>query len=247
LIIDTHIHLDSERFDEDLDDMLLRAKDNNVSKFIIPASDPNDLKKAINICKSNDNIYYAKGVHPIYANMYDSSIFDNLENAIAIGECGLDYFHLKDEDDKKLQKEIFIKQIKIANESKLPLIIHIRDSSEDSKEILLKYSKYGGVLHCFNGDDTLLELSEIGFYFGIGGVSTFKNAKKLQEIIPKIPKSRLILETDAPYLAPHPNRGKRNEPSFLPLVVNKLVDILNMEYDEICDMTSKNSMTLFSI
>lgn len=171
---------------------------------------------------------------------------------IAIGECGLDYFRLpKDEDEKKLnikkQKEVFISQIEFAKKVKKPLIIHIRDASNDSLEILTQFNakEVGGVLHCFNASEHLLPLSNHGFYFGIGGVLTFKNARKLVDILPRIPEDRIIIETDAPYLTPHPHRGKRNEPYYTTLVAQKMSEILNKSLSEIENITSLNAKKLF--
>ena len=170
---------------------------------------------------------------------------------VAIGECGLDYFRLPDDnvdEYKSKQKDIFISQIKLAIELNLPLIIHIRDANEDSLKILKEYEDklVGGVLHCFNASPILLELSS-KFYYGIGGVLTFKNAKKLVEILPKIPLNRLLIETDAPYLTPEPHRGKRNEPAFTTFVADKMSDILGMSRDEIEGLTTQNAIRLFRI
>jgi TatD DNase family protein len=129
------------------------------------------------------------------------------------------------------------------------LIIHIREASNDSKQILLDNNakEVGGVLHCFNASDHLLSLSQEGFYFGIGGVVTFKNAKKLVEILPKIPKEKLLIETDAPYLTPTPFRGERNEPKYTNNIATKISEILNMNFDEVCDLTTSNANRLFNI
>ncbi len=171
---------------------------------------------------------------------------------IAIGECGLDYFRLpEDEEEKKqnveLQKKVFISQIQYAKKVNKPLIIHVREASNDSRMILEEYGarEVGGVLHCFNASEHLLPLSDHGFYFGIGGVLTFKNAKKLVEILPKIPKDKLILETDAPYLTPHPHRGKRNEPYYTTFVADKVAELLEMQKQDVEDLTTTNAVRLF--
>jgi TatD DNase family protein len=172
---------------------------------------------------------------------------------VAVGECGLDYFRLpKDEEEKKeniaLQKEVFISQINVAKKYKKPLIIHVRDASTDSKQILLDNDagEVGGVLHCFNADEQLLSLANHNFYFGIGGVITFKNAKKLVNILPKIPREKLLIETDGPYLTPEPYRGKRNEPKFTNEVASKISEILVIQKKEIEELTTKNAHTLFA-
>ncbi len=257
MIIDTHVHLDDKRYDSDLEDVIKRANNNHVKYFIIPGADPTTLEKAIKIVQEYENIYFAIGVHP-----YDIEVFDTLdfekyikhEKCAAVGECGLDYFRLEGSDAKKLaikvaQKEIFIKQIHIAIKYNKPLIVHIRNASHDAKEILLKENsdKVGGVLHCFNADEELLSLSDENFYFGIGGVLTFKNAKKLVNVLPKIPLEKLLIETDAPYLTPTPYRGERNEPSFTKFVVQKISDLLSLDIEEVENLTTQNAKKLFNI
>lgn len=257
MIIDTHIHLDDARYNDDLDEVLRRAREGGVKRFIIPGADPSTLHRAIEIAEKHDDIYFAVGVHP-----YDMKGFENLdfdkyvhhEKCVAIGECGLDYFRLEgsDEekaDEKKRQKEIFIAQIQLAKKYKKPLIVHIRDASRDSKEILLEYSdaNLGGVLHCYNADDELLSLANNGFYFGIGGVITFKNAKKLVNVLAKIPQENLILETDGPYLTPTPYRGQRNEPFYTTYVADKVSEVLEKSLKDIKETTTKNALKLFNI
>ena len=176
----------------------------------------------------------------------------NHPKCIAVGACGLDYFRLpEDENEKaqniKKQKEVFIAQIEFAKKVKKPLIVHIRDSSNDSKQILIDYNakEVGGVLHCYNASEHLLPLAEHNFYFGIGGVLTFKNAKKLIEVLPKIPKDKLLIETDAPYLTPHPHRGERNEPYYTVFVASKMAELLELSLEEIENITTSNAKKLF--
>lgn len=186
---------------------------------------------------------------------YDETImkkYINHPKCIAVGECGLDYFRLPEDEiekqeEKKFQKEVFIAQIEFAKKVNKPLIVHIREASNDSREILEKYeaSKVGGVLHCYNASEHLLPLAAHGFYFGIGGVVTFKNAKKLVEVLPKIPKEKLLIETDGPYLTPHPHRGKRNEPYYTVFVADKMAELLELDNSEIRSMTTKNAQELF--
>ena len=195
------------------------------------------------------------GIHPYDIDSYDEKVLEEYINhpkCVAVGECGLDYFRLPEDEAEKIanvkkQKEVFIAQIEFAKKVKKPLIIHVRESSDDSRQILMDYNakEVGGVLHCFNASEHLLPLSEHGFYFGIGGVLTFKNAKKLVEILPKIPKEKLIIETDAPYLTPHPHRGKRNEPFYTTLVASKMAEILGSDVKDIEELTSKNAKILF--
>jgi len=257
MIVDTHIHLDDKRYEEDLDAVLERAKEGGVKRFIIPGADPLTLDRAIEIAEKYKDIYFAVGVHP-----YDMGSFENLdfekyvshEKCVAIGECGLDYFRLEGSDEekeseKKRQKEIFSAQIELAKKYKKPLIVHIRDASRDSKELLLKHDakEVGGVLHCYNADEELLSLCNEGFYFGIGGVLTFKNAKKLVNVLPKIPMEKLLIETDGPYLTPMPHRGQRNEPLYTTFVAQKISELLEIPLKEIKNTTTTNALKLFNI
>ena len=238
MIIDTHCHLDDSGYEEDLEEVLQRAAQDNVTHTLIPGADPKDLQRAQYLCHKHKNLYFAAGVHPYHIKDYDEEYLRKFltdPKCIAVGECGLDYFRLpKDKEEKEaekaLQKEIFIKQIKLSQEFKKPLIVHIREASFDAKTIMINNCNkdIGGVLHCFNASEILLELSNYNFYFGIGGVLTFKNAKKLVDIVKDIPKDRLLLETDGPYLTPVPHRGKRNEPVYTRFVLEKLAQILEV-------------------
>ena len=253
MIIDTHCHLDDSRYKDDLEEVLNRAKEAGVVKYIIPGADPATLKRAVELAEEFDSIYFAVGVHPYDAQNYNKELLEeyiNHSKCVAVGECGLDYYRLPEDKNevelyKVLQKEVFIEQIELANRYKKPLIVHIRDASLDSKELLKKYSKFGGVLHCYNANQGLLELSDLGFYFGIGGVLTFKNAKKLVEVLPKIPLDKIVLETDGPYLSPHPYRGKRNEPAYTRLVLDKISELLEIDKLELENRFFENSTRLF--
>jgi len=163
----------------------------------------------------------------------------------------LDYFRLPESQDeidaeKKLQKEVFIDQILWAKELKKPLIVHVRESSADCLALLDEYAgEEGGVLHCYNADESLLKLAKKNFYYGIGGVLTFKNARKLINVYPKIPLERLVIETDAPYLTPHPHRGERNEPSYTTFVADKMAELSSLNRDEIEKLSTQNAQRLF--
>lgn len=200
-------------------------------------------------------MYFAVGIHPYDIDMYNEEMMEKYVNhpkCIAIGECGLDYFRLPEDEDEKIanimkQKEVFISQIEFAKKVKKPLIIHIREASDDSRQILIDYNaqEVGGVLHCYNASEHLLPLADHNFYFGIGGVLTFKNAKKLLEVLPKIPKDKLLIETDAPYLTPHPHRGERNEPYYTTFVAQKMSELLELSLDDIQNLTTNNAKKLF--
>jgi len=257
MIIDTHIHLDNERYKDDLDKVLNRARDAKVKRFIIPGANPSTLERTLQIVDANSDVYFAVGVHP-----YDMASFDELdfekyvkhEKCVAIGECGLDYFRLEGNDEEKLkekeeQKRVFKAQIVLAKKYKKPLIVHIRDASKDSKEILLELGavQVGGVLHCYNADEELLPLAKEGFYFGIGGVLTFKNAKKLVNVLAQIPRDKLLIETDGPYLTPAPHRGERNEPLYTTFVAQKMSELLDITLHDIKELTTQNALKLFAL
>lgn len=261
-LCDTHCHLDDLRYQEDFDSVLQRAKEKGIVRFIIPAAHPDDLMRARELAHRYEEIFFASGLHPNYAHLYNEKFITSFlddEKCVAIGECGLDYYRLEEglkeskcndiQELKALQKEVFIAQIHLAIQSQKPLIVHIRDASCDSLEILQTYASKlkGGVLHCFNADFQLLSLAQNGFYYGIGGVLTFKNARRLLEVLPKIPLESLLLETDAPYLTPHPHRGERNEPAYIPLVLDKMSEILGITQEALASQINQNTQKLFGI
>lgn len=256
MLIDTHCHLDDDRFNDDLDAVLNRANEVGVKGVLLPGADSDDLPKAREISHKYPQVFYAAGVHPYHHDQYDEKqLLEYLEDSrcIAVGECGLDYFRLpKDAKEKELekaaQKRVFRAQIELAKRVQKPLIVHVREASGDSFEMLSEFAVgkvCGGVLHCYNASDVLLPLADANFYFGIGGVLTFKNEKKLGEILPRIPKERLVFETDAPYLTPHPYRGERNEPAYTLNVVEKAAQILEMDKDELIALSTQNAKRLF--
>ena len=247
MIIDTHCHLDNEKYYDDFNQVYDKAITNNIQKFIIPAADPKDLPRAIELSEKYSNIYFAVGIHPLEVEKYDDKyLLDYIthDKCIAVGEIGLDYHYTK--ETKDAQKEIFKKQIDIAIKYNKPIIVHIREASNDSLEILNSYPKARGVLHCFNADEQLLKLKD-RFYYGIGGVITFKNARKLIQVFPKIPKDRVVIETDAPYLTPHPFRGQRNEPYYTVYVRDKIAELWGVDKEEVEKITTENAKKLFNI
>ena len=256
MIIDTHCHLDDPRYNDDLDAVLANAKAQGVEKFIIPGADVRTLPRAIEIAEKYDDVYFAVGVHPYDIEGYDRSYLETFVHhpkCVAIGECGLDYFRLPEDEEaiaqeKAAQKEVFIDQILWAKEMKKPLIVHVRESSADCLEILDTYAgEEGGVLHCFNADESLLKLAKKNFYYGIGGVITFKNARKLVNVYPKIPQDKLVIETDAPYLTAHPHRGERNEPSYTTLIADKMSELSTLQRSEIERLSTQNAYRLFGL
>lgn len=250
MMIDTHCHLDSQAYDEDLDCVIANAFGAGVKQIIIPGAFGGDLPRARDIAHKYEHIYFAAGIHPCEIESFDRELlleFARDKKCVAIGECGLDYFRLPDSEVaayKCRQKELFITQIELALDLDKPLIVHVREASNDAFEILKNYPSLRGVLHCFNADRILLELEN--FYYGIGGVCTFKNARRLIEVLPLVPKDRLLLETDAPYLTPHPHRGERNEPKYIPLIAQKIAEILCLTNEEIQSLSTQNAYRLFT-
>jgi len=256
MIVDTHCHLDDHRYDEDIEAVIERAQSQGVEKFIIPGADPRTLQRAVEISEKFPSVYFAVGVHPYDAREYKRSVLEPFvthPKCVAIGECGLDYYRLPENEtdiaeEKRIQKEVFIDQIKWADTVRKPLIVHIREASADSLALLEEYAgESGGVLHCYNADESLLKLSKRNFYYGIGGVLTFKNARKLINVFPKIPHERLLIETDAPYLTPHPFRGKRNEPAYRSYIADKMSELSTLSRTEVEDLTTENANRLFGI
>ena len=250
MFIDTHCHLSHDDY-ENVDKVIEDAKKNNVKYLIVSGYDKKSIEEVLNIAKKHDNIYLTLGYHPSEADITTDEdleklkkIVKNNDKVVGIGEIGLDYHWVK--DNKEKQKQLFIKQINIAKEFDLPIVIHSRDAFQDTFDIL-KEAKHKGVMHCFSGNiENAKMYSNIGFYFGIGGVLTFSNSN-LKETIKEIPMDRILLETDSPYLAPTPYRGKQNEPKYIPIIANNLSEILGKNIEEIEEKIKENTCKIFDI
>ena len=237
MIIDSHCHLNMKDFKNDLDVVVDNAKSNNINGMLTISTMLDDFKMVKNISNKYQNIWYSLGIHPHNVDEKYKDVckevlkYQNDKKFIAIGETGLDYYY--ENSDKELQKSSFINHINIARETKLPIIIHTRDADLDTIKILKKeYSKgnFSGLIHCFTATQELAEeVLSLGFYISISGIVTFKNAENLRNIVKNIPLNRLLIETDAPYLAPVPMRGKRNEPAFVYHTANFLAELLNLK------------------
>ena len=251
MIFDTHAHYDDEAFDEDRESLLQGMKQNGVDCIVNIGANMQTSRNTVALTEQYDFIYGAVGVHP--SDVYDMTEADietlrewsRLDKIVAIGEIGLDY-HYPD-TDKALQQKWFIRQLQLAREEKLPVVIHSRDAAADTLAIMQEHGReLGGVIHCFSyTKEMAAEYLKMGYYIGIGGVLTFKNAKKLVEAVEMIPPERLVLETDAPYLAPDPYRGKRNESAYLTYVAQKLAQIKGVSYEEIVMQTAKNAKAMY--
>ena len=247
LIFDTHAHYEDERFDDIRDEMFWDFKDKGVGKILTCGCDKASSIKALAIANKYDYVYAAVGIHP--GNIDSGTTISDIEDlasdkkCVAIGEIGLDYYWV--DDNKEAQKEIFISQIELAKKLNLPIIVHDRDAHADTLEIL-KACKPNGVVHSYSGSvEMAAELLKLGMYFGIGGVITFKNAKKLPDVVKMLPEDKLLLETDAPYLAPVPYRSKTNNSSLIYLTAEKIAEIRNTTTQHILEITYKNAEKLF--
>ena len=250
-IFDTHSHYDDERFDADRELLLTSLPEKGITKVVSCGCDINSGKANQALAHKFDYFYFAAGFHP--ENLEGFSLDDlgviksiaSDEKCLAIGEIGLDYHWMS--SSKEVQKEFFAAQMALANEMDLPVIVHDREAHGDTLELLKQY-KPKGVMHCFSGSAEMAkEIIKLGMFIGLNGVVTFKNARKSLEVVKEIPLERLVLETDCPYLAPEPNRGKRNDSSYIPFIAEKIGEVLGMTGQEILDITNKNAERLFNL
>ena len=256
MIIDSHCHLDYSNLYNQLDDVVKRAEQNKVKYLLTICTTLESFKKIKLIINKYKNIYGTFGIHPHETKDFqniDSKYIKNLmkENSkiIGIGETGLDYYY--NHSDEKLQKKSFIEHIRAASELNMPVIVHSRNAEKDTYEILkteMKNSKLKALIHCFTGSKEFAKkLIDINCYISVSGIITFKNSTELSDTITTIPIDRLLVETDSPYLAPVPHRGKFNEPSYITYVVDKLSQIKKLPKDTIMKSTSNNFLTIFTI
>lgn len=253
MIFDTHTHYDDEAFDSDRETLLDSMKNRGVEYIVNIGADIASSKLTLGLVRRFPNVYGAVGVHPDNVGEITDEDFEWLKRAVykpkivAVGEIGLDYHW---SDAKELQKEWFVRQMNIAREAKLPIVVHSRDAAADTLEVIKseKAEEIGGIIHCFAyGKEMAKEYLDMGFYLGIGGVVTFKNAKKLREVVAYAPIEQLVIETDCPYLTPEPNRGKRNSSLYLPYVVNEIAAIKNMSPNEVIGITYENAKCVYGL
>ena len=254
MIFDTHAHYDDEAFDQDREAVLQRIREDGVGMIADIGADIASSKKAMELSEQYNFIYAVVGVHPSEVEpMQPSDIAWLREMAkkpkvVAIGEIGLDYHY--EEPERELQKKWFKAQLELAKEVKLPVSIHSREAAQDTLTIMqqMDMQETGGVIHCFSyGWEMAKIYLDMGFYLGIGGVVTFKNAKKLKEVVQKAPLERIVLETDGPYLAPEPFRGKRNMSSYLTYVAEKIAELKKITPEEVIQITEQNAKRLYHI
>ena len=253
MLVDSHCHLDFNDFDDDFEEVLKRAKENGVTAMLNAGNNIDELDRQLEISEKYPFIYTAVGVHPHNASEYENIRAEDFiaktghKKVVAIGECGLDYYY--NYSPKETQIKVFVEQIKAAQETGLPLIIHTRDADEDTIAVLgeeFKKKEFTGEIHCFSSSQKLADFAlSIGFYISASGIITFNKSNELREIFANIPLDRLLVETDAPFLAPIPMRGCRNESSFVKYTAEKLAQIKKVSFDELASVTSDNFYKLF--
>ncbi len=254
MIFDTHAHYDDEQYDIDRDELLSGMKAAGIGNIVNVGANLESSERSVELSHKYDFIYSAVGVHPSDVtelngeNLEKIRLLSRDERCVAIGEIGLDY-HWPD-PAPEIQKEWFVRQLELAREENKPVIIHSRDAAKDTVDILRDNNagELGGVVHCFSySAEIALECVRMGFYIGVGGVLTFKNGRKLKEVVEKVPMDRIILETDCPYLAPTPHRGERNNSSYLPYVVQAMAELKGISEDEVIDITEHNARVMYRI
>lgn len=254
MIFESHAHYDSEAFEEDREELLLSLAENGIGTVINVGASLESCKKTEALMEKYPFIYGAMGVHPSDTAQLTEESFRwlrgqcDLAKTVAVGEIGLDY-HWQ-EPDPEVQKRWFERQLELAREVKLPVILHSREAAKDTLDILRAHraEEIGGVVHCYSySKEMAREYLNMEYYFGIGGVITFRNAKKLKEAVEYIPMEKILLETDSPYLSPEPNRGKRNTSRNLPYVAQEIARIKGISYDEVVEITERNARALFRL
>ncbi|MDY3032204.1 MAG: TatD family hydrolase [Clostridia bacterium] len=254
MLFDTHAHYNDEKFNADADEVLGSMRDNGIELIMNACSSVDEIPDILRLCEKYDFIYGAVGVHPHEAQSMTAGDFDILKKTAehpkikAIGEIGLDYFY--DFSPKDVQKRRFAEQVELAKELKMPVIIHDRDAHGDTMDILRACGvrECGGVFHCYAGSvETAREILDWGMYIAFGGSLTFKKSVRPKEVAKYVPLDRIVLETDSPYLAPEPQRGRRNDSRYMHLVAERVAEIKGISYDEVARATFENGKRLFNI
>ncbi|MDD3594129.1 MAG: TatD family hydrolase [Candidatus Gastranaerophilales bacterium] len=252
--IDTHAHLDFDEFKDSMPDLIEELKKNGIKKVILPGVNKDNSRRIIELTEKYDMFYGALGVHPSEAKTWDGTSYEYFKNLaqhekiVAVGEIGLDYYWDKTFND--VQKHVFREQIRLAKELKKPVIVHDREAHLDTFNILKETNaaQVGVVMHCFSGSSEFaLQCVKEGFYIAIGGPVTFKNALKPKEVAKNIDINYLLLETDSPYLAPHPYRGSVNSPMYIPIIASVIAELRGISLDEVAETTTRNANKLFNL
>ena len=255
MIFETHAHYDDDRFAEDRDEILKSLPEAGIGIVINSGASVESTRDTVELAQKYEHVYAAVGVHPSEIAELDEGFFDwmreqaSWEKTVAIGEIGLDYYWDKEPEVQERQRYWFGRQIELARETGLPIIVHSRDAAADTMQVMKEHhaEEIPGVIHCYSySKEMAQEFMKMGYYIGVGGVVTFKNAKKLIETVEAIPLTRILLETDCPYMAPEPYRGKRNSSLYLPYVVERIAQIKGVSTEEVEKITENNARTLFS-
>ena len=253
MIFDTHAHYDDAQFDSDREELLTSMPELGVTTIVNVSSTLKSCEKCVELARKYPYVYAAVGIHPDEVGSLNEETFawmerllDN-EKVVAVGEIGLDYYW--DNESHEVQEKWFVRQLELARRHHLPIIIHSREAAADTMEIMKAHAQgLEGVIHCYSySREQAEEYVKMGFYIGIGGVLTFKNAKKLKEVAAAIPLERIVLETDCPYLAPEPFRGKRNQSSYIRYVAEKLAEIKGMTAEEVIAVTEENAKKMYRL
>ena len=254
MLIDSHAHLEMPDFKRDLEQVIQRAKESGIGYIFTVGTEKKDWKRTLAITNSNPSIYAILGVHPHNAMEIDDETYPTLrelfrhEKVKAYGEIGLDFF--RNLSPRNVQLRRFREQISLAKELGLPIVVHDREAHQETLEILKseKAEECGGIIHCFSGDyEMAKECIDMGFYISIPGSITFKNAEKFQEIVKSLPLESLLVETDAPFLAPVPFRGKRNEPSYVRYTAQKVAEIKKISFERVAEATTENALRVYRL
>ena len=254
MLIDSHVHLDDRRFDNDRDRIIKGLKDDGIELVLNIGADLQTSIASVSLAEKYDNVYAVVGVHPHSAKEVDDSTLEILKSfatrdkVVAIGEIGLDFHY--DNSPRDVQKKWFREQLELAKEVDLPVVIHSRSATQDTFNIIKEAQdgKLRGVLHCYSDSlEMAMEYIKLGFYISLAGPVTFNNARVPKEVAKAVPLDRLLIETDSPYLTPTPNRGKRNEPAYVRYVAAEIAELRGMSFDELIKVTNKNTKELFGI
>ena len=254
MIFETHAHYDDEKFDEDRVELLSHLlRENNIGNVINVGATLKGCKDSLDLARSYDQVYAAIGIHPEEIDEINDEVIEWLRGhasdskVVAIGEIGLDYYWVKEDDKRAKQRLWFERQLDLAKEVNLPVIIHSRDAAEDTLYTIKRYNGLNGIIHCYSySKEIAMEYVKMGWYIGVGGVVTFKNAKKLVETVEAIPIENIVVETDCPYMAPVPHRGERNSSIYLSHVVEKIAELKGITTKEVEDITYENALRVYN-
>ena len=253
MIFETHAHYDDEQFDMDREALLLSMPEKWIGTIVNVSATYASCQRVVDLVQKYPFMYAAVGIHPDEVGSLNEERFQQMkelckqEKVVAVGEIGLDYYW--DNESHDLQKEWFVRQLDLARELNLPVLIHSREAAADTMEIMKQYGQgLKGVIHCFSySKEMAAEYVKMGFYIGVGGVVTFKNARKLKETVQEIPLTSIVLETDCPYLAPVPYRGKRNNSAYIKYIAEEIAGIKGVSYEEVVEQTEKNARDLYNL